>query len=264
MVGDSGAYSPPFVVGSAAYTWVAMPIREEGRQVGTLAQIGRVGTPNSSQGITNLIGPGADVFLADPAGGTAVTYGITRDQFMAHQKANHIQVVYSADAAAADHTLEVKAAMAQALGGHVEKSAKGWGVGLHDYPLVRREPWMDETPLVSVPASHQDQVVLQPPGTHVLASSLFTPYAALVWSDRPAISFQFHPEFSPEFARALIETRRDRLPDPDAAIASLDLPNDNERVGGWAYQIPLYKYDTVNKRMEDLLAEPEDDASGLF
>lgn len=73
VVGDSGAYSPPFVVGSAAYTWVAMPIREAGRQVGTLAQIGRVGTPNSSQGITNLIGPGADVFLADPAGSVWVT-----------------------------------------------------------------------------------------------------------------------------------------------------------------------------------------------
>ena len=124
-------------------------------------------------------------------------------------------------------------AMAQALGGHVEKSAKGWGVGLHDYPLVRREPWMDETPLVSVPASHQDQVVLQPPGTHVLASSLFTPYAALAWSDRPAVSFQFHPEFSPEFARALIETRRDRIPDPDAAVATLERPNDNKRVGEW-------------------------------
>ena len=34
----------------------------------------------------------------------------------------------------------------------------------------------------------------------------------------------------------------------------------NERVEGWAYQIPLYKYDAVNKRMQDLLAEPGDDA----
>lgn len=124
-------------------------------------------------------------------------------------------------------------AMAQALGGHVEKSDKGWGVGLHDYPIVRREPWMDEAALVSVPASHQDQVVLQPPRTEVIASSLFTPYAALAWRDRPAISFQFHPEFDPAFASALIESRRDRLPDPKAAIASLDRPNDNSRIGGW-------------------------------
>lgn len=124
-------------------------------------------------------------------------------------------------------------AMAQAFGGHVEKSEKGWGVGLHHYPIVRHERWMDAVPLVSVPASHQDQVVLQPPATDILASSVFTPYAALAWRDQPAISFQFHPELSAEFAKALIETRRDRIPNPDRAIASLDAPNDNARVGGW-------------------------------
>jgi hypothetical protein len=46
----------------------------------------------------------------------AVTYGITRDQMMARHKANHIQVVYAADAAAADQALAVKASLADALG----------------------------------------------------------------------------------------------------------------------------------------------------
>ena len=123
--------------------------------------------------------------------------------------------------------------MAQAFGGHVEKSNKGWGVGLHNYPIVRREPWMDEAQIISVPASHQDQIVLQPPKTDVLASSVFTPYAALAWRDQPAISFQFHPEFEPEYAKALIEARRQKLPDPEAALASLDGANDNRRVGEW-------------------------------
>ena len=123
--------------------------------------------------------------------------------------------------------------MAEAFGGHVEKVDKGWGVGLHTYPIVQRDAWMDGSTAVSVPASHQDQVVLQPPNTEVLASSLFTPYAALAWRDQPAISFQFHPEFSPDYAKALIELRRDRLADPEAAIASLDRPNDNRRVAGW-------------------------------
>ena len=123
--------------------------------------------------------------------------------------------------------------MAQAFGGHVEKSAKGWGAGLMSYPIVARQTWMDDAPLVAVPASHQDQVVVQPPHSEVVASSLFTPYAALAWTDQPAISFQFHPEFSPAFAKALIEQRYDRVPDPDAAIASLDAPNDNARVGQW-------------------------------
>jgi len=123
--------------------------------------------------------------------------------------------------------------MAEALGGHVEKSEKGWGAGLHRYEIDRIEPWMDGAKSISAPASHQDQVVVQPPSTEIVASSEFTPFAALAWTDRPAISFQFHPEFSPAFAKALIEKRYDIVPNPDAAIASLDQPNDSARVGGW-------------------------------
>jgi GMP synthase-like glutamine amidotransferase len=123
--------------------------------------------------------------------------------------------------------------MAEALGGHVEKSDKGWGAGLHSYTVVRSEPWIDTARVISIPASHQDQVVVQPPNTDVVAASDFTPFAALAWTDRPAISFQFHPEFSPAFAKALIEKRYDAVPNPDAAIASLDAPNDNAVVAHW-------------------------------
>jgi GMP synthase-like glutamine amidotransferase len=123
--------------------------------------------------------------------------------------------------------------MAEALGGHVEKSDKGWGAGLHRYTIVRSAPWIDTAGTIAIPASHQDQVVVQPPGTEVVAASDFTPFAALAWTDRPAISFQFHPEFLPAFAKALIEKRYDVVPDPEAAIASLDAPNDNRRVAGW-------------------------------
>jgi GMP synthase-like glutamine amidotransferase len=124
-------------------------------------------------------------------------------------------------------------AMAEALGGQVEKSEKGWGAGLHRYSIVRREPWMDGASSIAAPASHQDQVVVQPPKTEILATSAFTPFAALAWTDRSAISFQFHPEFEPAYARALIEYRHDRVPDPEAAMASLEAPNDNARVAGW-------------------------------
>jgi len=124
-------------------------------------------------------------------------------------------------------------AMAEALGGHVEKSKKGWGAGLHRYTVTRPEPWLDGAREIAAPASHQDQVVVQPPNTEITVSSDFTPYAGLAWTDRPAISFQFHPEFSPAFAKALIAERYDRVPNPDAAIASLDAPDDNQRVAGW-------------------------------
>jgi GMP synthase-like glutamine amidotransferase len=123
--------------------------------------------------------------------------------------------------------------MAEALGGHVEKSDKGWGAGLHRYTVIRDESWIDSAGTIAIPASHQDQVVIQPPNTEVVAASDFTPFASLAWTDRRAISFQFHPEFSPDFAKALIEKRYDAVPNPDAAIASLDEPNDNAVVGRW-------------------------------
>ena len=123
--------------------------------------------------------------------------------------------------------------MSEALGGRVEKSDRGWGAGLHRYEVVRREPWMNGEMAIAAPASHQDQVVVQPPNTEIVAASDFTPYAAFAWTDRPAISFQFHPEFAPAFAKALITERYDIVPNPDAAIASLDAPNDNARVADW-------------------------------
>jgi GMP synthase-like glutamine amidotransferase len=124
-------------------------------------------------------------------------------------------------------------AMAQAFGGQVTKSDKGWGVGLHDYRVTAPQRWMDGAAAVSIPASHQDQVIVPPPDARVIAASRFTPYAGLTWLGGDAVSFQFHPEFEPAFAKALIETRRDRVPDADAAIRSLDGSNDNDRVAGW-------------------------------
>ena len=46
----------------------------------------------------------------------AVTYGVSRDQFMAKHKANHIQVAYANSAKEADKALLAKAAMAEAMG----------------------------------------------------------------------------------------------------------------------------------------------------
>jgi GMP synthase-like glutamine amidotransferase len=123
--------------------------------------------------------------------------------------------------------------MAEAFGGRVTKSERGWGVGLHRYEVLAPAAFMDEAPSIAVPVSHQDQVVEPPPCTTILAASLFTPFGMLSYDDQPAISMQFHPEFSPDYARALIDFRRDRLHDPEGAIASLAAPNDRARVAGW-------------------------------
>ncbi len=58
----------------------------------------------------------------------AVTYGVSRDQMMARHKANHVQVVYAPDAAAANRGLAAKAAMFRELG--LEVSICGTNNGL--------------------------------------------------------------------------------------------------------------------------------------
>lgn len=126
-------------------------------------------------------------------------------------------------------------AMAQAFGGRVEKSDKGWGVGLHRYHVLTHEPWMfPRADSLAVPVSHQDQVVAAPAGARVVAASGFTPYGALAWG-RDTVSFQCHPEFQPEYAAALVELRRGRIPDAaaDEALASLKGPNDRALLTAW-------------------------------
>lgn len=126
-------------------------------------------------------------------------------------------------------------AMAQALGGRVEKSDRGWGVGLHRYDVVASTPWMEpDTSTVAIPVSHQDQVVALPTGARVTLSSAFTPYAGLAWGE-DAISFQGHPEFTPAYASDLTAGRRGRI-DPavvDRALETLAGPNDRALVSNW-------------------------------
>ena len=126
--------------------------------------------------------------------------------------------------------------MAQAFGGRVIKSPKGWGIGLHRYRVRRRLAWMDDAATIASPASHQDQVVEPPPGAIVLAASDFTPFGMLAYDDA-SISLQLHPEFDPAYAKALIEARRGSRyaeADADRAIASLTTGADERaRLGRW-------------------------------
>ena len=112
--------------------------------------------------------------------------------------------------------------LAEALGGRVEKSPKGWGVGVHDYAVVARPGWMADLPdRFAVGALHQDQVVAKPEGATVLATSPFCEYAALAYGDpeRPAaISVQPHPEFEAPFLDELIAPRAG-APIPEAVAA---------------------------------------------
>lgn len=55
----------------------------------------------------------------------AVTYGVSRDQMMAQQQSNHIQLVYADNAESAEKALAAKAALALALGIKVNRCGTG-------------------------------------------------------------------------------------------------------------------------------------------
>ncbi|MDI7774886.1 type 1 glutamine amidotransferase [Asticcacaulis sp. EMRT-3] len=129
--------------------------------------------------------------------------------------------------------------MAQAWGGHVEKSDKGWGVGLHEYEVRAHDLWLDMAgkPALTLACAvtHQDQVVKKPDGAVVLAGSDFTPHAALYYTDRKALSFQCHPEFGEDFAADLLLSRRGGRIDADLvdqALSTLKRPSQRHEVLG--------------------------------
>lgn len=95
--------------------------------------------------------------------------------------------------------------IAQALGGTVEKSSRGWSIGTAEYAFT------DEANDVCLNAWHQDQVVTLPEGAKVIGHSDFCPYAMLEYPGQ-AISVQAHPEFTSEYLIELLQERLDVVP----------------------------------------------------
>lgn len=128
--------------------------------------------------------------------------------------------------------------IAQALGGEVQKSPKGWGIGVHEYQIHYALPQMDKTNQFRIYAMHQDQVIKRPPDAQVVASSEFCEYAALVYGDS-ILTFQGHPEFTDNFERDLLELRKGAIiPTAQAdqvleAIESRKVKAEGGKVGDW-------------------------------
>ena len=126
--------------------------------------------------------------------------------------------------------------MADALGGDVRKSEKGWGLGRHVYEVRSRPaPIGGSLPEFAIACSHQDQVITPPAGTETFLSSAFTPHAGLMYGNGAAMSLQPHPEFEDDYMLALAELRRGKAPDDvvDTALASLDRKSDSKEVAGY-------------------------------
>jgi GMP synthase-like glutamine amidotransferase len=103
--------------------------------------------------------------------------------------------------------------IAQAMGGRVEKFAKGWSVGPTTYDFGGDK--------LTLNAWHRDQVVKVPEAAEVVATNEFCENAALLYDDR-MFSVQAHPEFPNDFVEGLMRTRGPGLVPDDLMAAARD------------------------------------------
>ena len=97
--------------------------------------------------------------------------------------------------------------MARALGGEVERSHKGWGVGVHSYYLTKQRHLFDNQSEVRLICSHQDQVTKVGKGGEVIGGSEFCPNAIVTYKECH-IGIQAHPELSKDYARDSLAKRK--------------------------------------------------------
>ena len=102
--------------------------------------------------------------------------------------------------------------VAHALGGKVSKSPRGWGVGIRSFEMLLQKPWMDSAGMqkLSLLFSHQDQVDALPPSAELLAQDQFCPFQMMQIGEH-ILTMQGHPEFTINFARERLISRRNKM-----------------------------------------------------
>jgi len=126
--------------------------------------------------------------------------------------------------------------LAHALGGHSQRSEKGWGLGLKEFDIYKKKDWMTtDLSQSSLHFVHQDQVVQLPPGAELLGGNDFCPNLFFTIEDQ-VLGIQGHPEFTAEIMHEIIDARRDIF-GPElcgSAASSIDegIP-DNQILAEW-------------------------------
>ena len=120
--------------------------------------------------------------------------------------------------------------MALAMGCKVEKASKGWGVGIASTTITESGRALGFSgEVMNMIVSHQDQVVDISENAILISYSDFCPYFSVRWSES-LISIQGHPEWQKEYAKVLMDDRRDRIPESviSEGLSSLNKRLDNK------------------------------------
>ena len=125
--------------------------------------------------------------------------------------------------------------IAQALGGRVEKSHKGWGIGLAVSDVTHTPDWLvPHQKQFNLLVSHQDQVTRLPGEASLVATNDFCPIAGYR-VNHSVLTFQGHPEFSRDYLHYIMTQRREQIGEHAYAqgLKSLEQNEDNELVARW-------------------------------
>ncbi|MEJ2670337.1 MAG: hypothetical protein P8176_03030 [Gammaproteobacteria bacterium] len=130
--------------------------------------------------------------------------------------------------------------IAQALGGQVQRSDRGWGVGVRTFQFIHSPPWHTADAAAppswmqhcSLIFSHQDQVTALPAGATRYATDAFCPIQSF-GVDRRVFTLQGHPEITAAFARERLRARQALMAahTVERAWASLDQAVHDDEVG---------------------------------
>ena len=125
-------------------------------------------------------------------------------------------------------------AIAEALGGKVLKSEKGWGLGIKNMIKKNDSSWINKNiKNINLIYSHQDQVITLPKNARILFGNTFCPISSFAIGNK-VFAIQGHPEFKNDFAIELLELRRDKIETNKYTYAKkslLEKSHDGKKVG---------------------------------
>lgn len=125
--------------------------------------------------------------------------------------------------------------IAQALGGSVKKSDRGWGIGVKPVQIGHTKPWMSPgLESYNLLLSHQDQVEELPEGGEVIGGNAHCPTSMFTIGDH-FLGIQAHPEFTKEYSAALMAARVERIGRDivEAAQETLAMHTDEDVIARW-------------------------------
>jgi GMP synthase-like glutamine amidotransferase len=103
-------------------------------------------------------------------------------------------------------------AVALTLGGRVERNPGGWRLGIATTHFIRESSYMQPfVPSLDLYAAHNEQVTQLPPGAELLGGDAFCPNASFAIGGH-VFTTEYHPEFTPDFLRALTDELDGKLP----------------------------------------------------